>query len=599
MLSRKVLIFTLLFTLSLISIATGLPSLNDVLTINKTNIHQTLFSDQSEDDLLVYFHPKDSNNIDFQILSSLDSVVNSIEKFRGKYWSNIKDGFQIVNDKKTLVNLTIAQVNCQDEGMDVICNSILKESDDIQSKVILPKGLTLWNELSVGYENTLQKLKTIVNSLVLNRLKFFPSKKRLTREETTTQEEQQTIKTTMIEVKEDASMGEVISNIENSSDNTTVTTEGSTLRTFESLSPNNDINSLTDSILFFLSTKYQLNNEERSDFLKRFFPRPYIYNEQCNFEELFSGKVNVSPYTFVLLHKGPDYFDFSKKIINEFLLVKRALRREISVGMIKMCTGEAIDAFKVSERLFGKDNFGNVLMYNFLYGKNEKEVTDRGLLLFYNPGLRGNSELNLYQGEPYDAQLVYAKGSYILNQINLMTKQSHELNGFVDYRDSNFVLYRGLYDLNDIYEEAIRDWAEKKGKPETFSFADLKGYNEKAKKLLERSKEKRTERLSSRFVPIQLPEDDLTHTDLNVLLTEETVELLNYLEETLSSKGETVLKSELWQLIKDKTQIVQNEIVNARDSKGEDCIICEKLYRSLFALDSMTRMKHAEELKNI
>jgi len=460
------------------------------------------FPSEETKDVLLYLHTSNDCNLNHNLfaLSSLDALLNGLSHFTSKH-NNTEKLFLPSS------GLQISQVNClESEWAGSVCDVVLGSDQwrrASKEELCGIEDIPTFFELSMGLKTAMteQRKKALV-SMFLKRLRFVPSQSR------TDEYKPVSISRQSIIVNEDASQetrGEIVS-----------TALGQTI-------PFNEELDELDNVLNFLSLKYQFNDEQvTNDFTKRYLPRPYMFYEECNFAELFSQNVTsnkIRPANFFLIHKGPSHFEFPKRVIEEYNQVSRALLNEQVYGLVYLCAGEAIKMFETSRDINGKGNFGTILTYQFIYGKRQSEIMDRATLMFYNPIIKGksqSSELSLFEAEPYDSQLVQADAEVIMKQVNLMLKNNRGLNNYADENDPNFFMQRGLFSVNEVLSDAVRQWLIKKphqGGDILTIEKHIKPFMLELEKILAYANKLRQDKELSKETSLQYPDDDIDYSD--------------------------------------------------------------------------------------
>ncbi|EFC47344.1 hypothetical protein NAEGRDRAFT_78874 [Naegleria gruberi] len=549
----------------------------------------------SEMDLLVYFHTNDycAREYNLYAMSLLDSIVNTIEKVRAKHGKNfnLPDETLLTTRESKAVNLKVAQFNClSSEYNGLLCDKILGDSWRNSCKQDLPSFF----ELSLGMKTSLNADRVkVMDEYVVNRLRFLPSKKR---PETSLNGIANVIRVNKIGRQQDEDNKVQIRITADSTQEEILNENNEYIR--KGLTIPHLVSDLKDSILQFLKSQYEFtefDGDKESMLATRQFPRSYLFYEECDFKELFNQTnptKKVRPMNLMLLHKGPADHEFPRTIISNYIEVTSALLREISAGLVYVCSGEAIKAFEATRDINGQGNFGTILVHNFLYGKRQSEIQDRGLLLFYNPvitNITSSEQLHLFRGEPYDAQFVKADSKALMKHINLMMKQTKAVNSFADWRDTNFFMLRGLTPLNEAIYHSIKTWLIKSVEQEQDLISiekELIPFHNLIKEILTNSTILRDSRVVSKEYPSQLPDDNIEYSDKMI---ESCTIVDEYLTEMLASfnRAAQVTKKDFWSFINEKISQIQQELIKAKKTMGEECgKVCEELYSKLFVINS-------------
>ncbi|KAG2372870.1 hypothetical protein C9374_013077 [Naegleria lovaniensis] len=611
------------------SLVLMLSSLDDFLSSLQSNQTRMVYHDAnhhalsyyhsilSDMDLLIYFHTTDdvcAREYSLQALSTLDSIVHTVEKVRASFGKNFDtpdEKLFVVKGTKTEessgqqlsvshdVNLRVAQLNClSSEYNGMLCDKLLggswwrEESCDTYD-------LPSFFEMSLGMKTALPPHRQkLMKDFLMERLRFFNSKKRVEFSDTSKERVLlrvnkmhllgQDVPNVKIAIQHDASQEELLN------DSVEYIRKGEEVS--KGSSSNNDAK---DEILQFLHSKYYFDENNRKVgemLLKRSFPRPYLFYEECDFTQLYAEgnpSKKVRPINFFLLHKGPSHFDFPRTMINAFLQTSVALIEEQSIGMIYMCSGEVIKAFEATRDINGKGNFGTIITHNFIYGKRQSEIVDRGLLLFYNPYVKNKNStraLTLHRGEPYDAQFVLADANNVLKHINVMLRQGKALNSYADWRDTAFFMFRGMTSLSEVILKMVRDWminTPEHAKHELSIEKNITPYVELVKQVLQNSTVLREEKLKTALPPSQFPDDDIEYGDKMLETCHVMLDYLNEMIQHFSNEQTVIQKQHVWNYIDGTISSLQKQITQVREERGDDCgAKCQDLYVKLFVANS-------------
>lgn len=577
----------------------------------------------SDMDLLIYFHTTENEcarEYSFQALATLDSIVHTVERVRASFGKNFdtpEETLLIIKGNKTVetsgqqltfshdVNLRVAQFNClSSEYNGMLCDKLLggtwwrEESCDTNNSYDMPSFF----EMSLGMKTALSShRRQLMKTFLMKRLRFFNSKKRVGFSDTSKE-------SVLIRVNKMHLLGQSVPNVKiaiqhDASQEEILNDSIEYIRKGEELTSTSSDHSMDakDHILKFLHSKYYFDESNRKVeemLLKKSFPRPYLFYEECDFTQLYAmgnPSKRVRPINLFLLYKGKAHHDFPRTMINAFLQTSIAMSEELSIGMVYMCSGELIKAFEASRDINGKGNFGTIVTHNFLYGKRQAEVMDRGLLLFYNPYVKNKNstrDLTLHKGEPYDAQFLLPDSNNVLKHINVMLRQGKGLNGYADWRDTAFFMFRGMTSLSEVILKMVRNWLVKSpenARDELSLEKNIIPYVDLVKQVLQNSTALREEKLStSSLPPSQFPDDDIEYGDKMLETCHVMLEYLNEMIQHFSNEQNAVIqKQDVWNYIDGKISSIQKQITAVREERGDECgVECQELYMKLFVANS-------------